>query len=285
MGATSDLVTDLDRAHLAARAAAAASGVEVREVADLDGLDAVHRLFDGIWRPDPTNPPVTAKLLRALSKVGNLVSGAFDGPVLVGACVGFFGAPAARLLHSHVAGVSPKAAGRHVGYALKLHQRAWALERGVTSVEWTFDPLVARNAHFNTTKLGARPVEYLANFYGGMDDDINGDDDSDRLLVAWDLAGAAGTPGDARAELARGAVVALDRSPHGTPVAGSADGRTLLVAVPSDVEALRSTDPGLAKEWRAAVRDALGGALAGGWRITGFDRAGWYVLTHEEGSR
>ena len=42
MGATTDLVTDLERAHLTARAAATASGVEVREVSDLDGLEAVH---------------------------------------------------------------------------------------------------------------------------------------------------------------------------------------------------------------------------------------------------
>ncbi|PRY38732.1 GNAT family N-acetyltransferase [Umezawaea tangerina] len=285
-------VNDQERAEAAARAAATAAGVEVRDVTDLDDLDAVYRLYDGIWRPDPTNPPVTTKLLRALSKVGNPVTGAFDGPVLVGACVGFFGAPGDRVLHSHVAGVSSAALGRHVGFALKLHQRAWAMARGVRMVEWTYDPLVARNAHFNITKLGAVPVEYLANFYGGMDDGINGGDDSDRLLVHWDLAaepvgraGAGPRPAaDAEAERARGAVVALGRSPLGLPIPGTTDGTTLLVAVPRDVEALRSTDPGLAKEWRGAVRAVLGPALAGGARITGFDRTGWYVLTNGKGN-
>ncbi|MET1075097.1 MAG: GNAT family N-acetyltransferase [Umezawaea sp.] len=289
--ATMTGVDDHERAGAAARTAALAAGVEVRDLTGLDDLEAVYRLYDGIWRPDPTNPPVTTKLLRALSKVGNPVTGAFDGPDLVGACVGFFGAPADRVLHSHVAGVSSAALGRHVGFALKLHQRAWALERGIALVEWTYDPLVARNAHFNITKLGAVPVEYLANFYGGMEDGINGGDDSDRLLVHWDLgsdaverACAGPRPAaDVEAELARGAVVALGRSAHGGPVPGPADGRTLLVAVPGDVEALRSTDPGLAKEWRGAVRAALGGALADGARITGFDRTGWYVLTNGKG--
>ncbi|MEO6083266.1 MAG: GNAT family N-acetyltransferase [Umezawaea sp.] len=277
-----------DQEHAAAKA-----DVMVREVTELAELEAVHRLYDRIWRPDPENPPVTTKLLRALSKAGNYVSGAFDGPVLVGACVGFFGAPAANVLHSHVTGVSSAALGRQVGFALKLHQRAWAMARRVATVEWTYDPLVARNAHFNITKLGARPVEYLANFYGGMDDDINGEDDSDRLLLRWDLASdavveaCAGTsrPGDADAERARGAVVALGRSAQGTPVTGSLEGETLLVAVPHDVEALRSTDPGLAKGWRVAVREVLDAALADGARITGFDRRGWYVMTNGKDTR
>ncbi len=290
---TMGTVNDQERAHVAAGTAAIAAGVEVRDVTGLDDLEAVYRLFGGIWRPAPDNPPVTTQMLRALSKAGNYVSGAFDGPVLVGACVGFFGAPAGHVLHSHVAGVASTALGRHVGFALKLHQRAWSVARGIGAVEWTFDPLVARNAHFNITKLGALPAEYLANFYGGMADSINGGDDSDRLLVRWELgsdavtAACAGTPaaGDAEAERARGAVVALGRSEHGTPVRGSLDGETLLVAVPRDVEALRAADPGGAKEWRVAVRKVLADALAGGARITGFDRAGWYVVTNGKGSR
>jgi len=57
------------------------------------------------------------------------------------------------------------------------------------------------------------------------------------------------------------------------------------VAVPRDVEALRAADPGGAKEWRGAVREVLGAALAGGARITGFDRAGWYVVANSKESR
>ncbi len=58
---------------------------------------------------------------------------------------------------------------------MKLHQRAWAIARGIPVIEWTFDPLVARNAYFNIRKLGAMPVEYLPNFYGIMGDGINGE--------------------------------------------------------------------------------------------------------------
>ncbi|MCT2583466.1 GNAT family N-acetyltransferase [Actinophytocola gossypii] len=272
-----DAVTDTTDAG--ATAAAAAAGVRVRELTDLADLTAVCRLFRDIWRTDPKNPLVTTELLRALTKAGNYLAGAFDGDRLVGACVGFFGAPAEGVMHSHIAGVAPAAAGRSVGFALKSHQRAWALRRGVGAIAWTFDPLVARNAYFNVVKLGATAVEYLPNFYGGMADGVNGGDDTDRLLVHWDLAGEP----SGRA-LIRPAAVALGRAPDGGPAPGEANGSTVAVAVPPDIEALRAADPGLAKAWRVALREVLGGLLADGARIAGFDRAGWYVLTREETS-
>jgi predicted GNAT superfamily acetyltransferase len=55
------------------------------------------------------------------------------------------------------------------------------------------------------------------------------------------------------------------------------------VAIPADVERLRAGDPGAAAAWRTAVRDTLGELMAAGGRVTGFDRAGWYVI--EGGSR
>jgi predicted GNAT superfamily acetyltransferase len=273
-------------AAVAAAAAARAAGVSIREIADIGGFEAVCRLFDEIWRPDPQNPPVTAELLRALTKADNYLAGAFDGDELVGACVGFFGPPADSTMHSHIAGVAASVMRRHVGFALKTHQRAWAMRRGVATISWTYDPLVSRNAYFNLVKLGATPAEYLTNFYGGMNDGINGSDDSDRLLVSWELASpavaaaCAGTtsPRDVAAELAGGAVIGLGRSTEGHPVPGTLAGDTVLVAVPTDIETLRPADPGRAKEWRAAVREALTALMAGGWRVVGFDRAGWYVL-------
>lgn len=285
----------VDLAVEAADAAALGAGVAVREVADLDDLEDVVRLYAAIWGRD-ANPPVSIELLRAFTKAGNYVGGAFDGDRLVGACVGFFGAPAEDSLHSHIAGVSSSALGRSVGFALKLHQRSWALLRGVSEIAWTFDPLVSRNAHFNLVKLAAQPVEYLPNFYGPMVDTINGVDDSDRLLVRWRLrdpavvAACAGDslPAVSADELASGAVVALGVSDAGAPVPGRVDGQTSLVAVPVDIEAMRLRDPVAAQQWRMAVRAALSALVADGARVTGFDRAssaraGWYVVRRPDG--
>lgn len=289
--ATAPSSISVDAAVAAADAAARAAGVRVRELTTQDELGSVYRMYNEIWRPDPTNPPVTSELLRALSKAGNYISGAFDGDRLVGACVAFFGAPASGALHSHIAGVSGAARGRSVGFALKVHQRAWSMLHGVSIVSWTFDPLVRRNAYFNLVKLGASADEYLTNFYGFMHDEINGEDDSDRMLVNWHLASPAvvaactGTPSpaDAVAERAAGAGIALDLGADGGPTLGTDDGDTLLVAVPADVEAMRVSDPGRAKDWRGAVRETLGSLLTGGARVTGFDRAGWYVVRRGDG--
>jgi predicted GNAT superfamily acetyltransferase len=269
----------------AAEAVAGAAGLRVRSLVALPELEAVQRLYERIWRPAGTSAPVTTELLRALSKAGSYVGGAFDGPELVGACIGFFGTPSSVSLHSHIAGVAPRAQGRNVGFALKVHQRAWALLQGIREIAWTFDPLIARNAYFNVAKLAADPVEYLPNFYGRMNDGINGTDETDRLLVSWRLdAVAVAEAGRGRHRLVppavlRGAPAALAVSASGAPVPASHPrARTVLVAVPADIEALRLTDPALATAWRAALRDVLGGLLADGARVRGFDRAGAYVV-------
>jgi predicted GNAT superfamily acetyltransferase len=267
----------------AAGSAARAARVLVRPVSTLAELTTLDRMLAGIWQQDGSGVLLTTELLRALAKSGNYVAGAFDGGTLVGAAVAFFAAPGERELHSHIAGVAAGAAGRSVGFALKQHQRAWALQRGITTVSWTYDPLVARNAYFNLTKLGALPTEYLPNFYGAMHDRINGDDDSDRLLVRWDLAAPAVVAASAgrprRCVRPPTATLALRRSPAGGPVPGQFRGQTVAVAIPEDIETLRRTAPGAAKEWRVAVRDTLSALLAGGLQFAGFDRDGWYVLT------
>lgn len=278
-------------AKVAADTAAEAARVSIRELTDLADLEAACRLFDEIWRPNPANPPLTLELMRALTKAGNYAAGAYDGARLVGACVGFFGPPAEEALHSHIAGVSADMAGRSVGFALKLHQRAWALRRDVADIAWTYDPLVRRNAYFNLVKLGARPAEYLPNFYGGMNDGINGGAESDRLLVHWDLRSplvaqaCAGRPrpASARAELARGAAAVLTSGPDGWPardaaVDAAAGAPVLLVAVPPDIEGLRSSEPDCAAAWRTAVREVLAPLMEAGATVTGFDKAGWYVV-------
>lgn len=290
-----DLESDGDSAEVAAacvaaESAARASAVTVRQLDVLDELALVRPLIDRIWRNDATNPVVTTDLLRAMTKAGSYVCGAFDDDTLVGVCLGFFAEPGRRSLHSHIAGVTPAVAGRSVGFALKLHQRAWAIQRGAGEISWTYDPLVRRNAYFNIAKLGAEPAEYLTNFYGPLHDEINGTEDTDRILVSWRLdapevvAACAGQrqPGSAARARELGASVALDISSVGVPVAGSDTAPTVLVAVPPDIERLRRQDPRTATTWRAALREVLGGVLADGARVRGFDPAGWYIVDRKD---
>ncbi|OZB88880.1 MAG: GNAT family N-acetyltransferase [Microbacterium sp. 14-71-5] len=283
-------------ADRAAAAAEAASRVGIRLLDDVRELAAVRALYEGIWDTGATNPPVTADMLRALVQAGNYVAGAFDdateGQELVGACFGFFGPPAARTLHSHIAGTIPRARGRHLGFALKLHQRAWALHRDVDTITWTYDPLIRRNAHFNLGKLAASVGTYLPRLYGSLDDSINRGDETDRILVRWELrspqviAAAAHRPlvVDAAAALAAGAVVGLQPDGHDAPRCGALDAGTVLVGVPADIEGMRETDPRRAADWRVALREVMGALLADGATVRGFDRAGWYIIDRQERS-
>jgi predicted GNAT superfamily acetyltransferase len=266
-------VSIVDRALRDAGAAAAKAGVDIRSLQHADELLQVTRLFGEIWQVGGREL-IERDLLVAMAHAGNYIVGAYDKDRMVGACVGFFGEPIGRSLHSHIAGVDAGLTGRGVGTAMKQHQRAWCLQRGITQITWTFDPLVARNAAFNLLRLGARVEEYLVEFYGPMNDGRNLSQPSDRLWVVWDLD--AGARSSAIAEPSEKASVALSESAEGYPVwsgVGVASGQAT-IRVPSDIEALRTSDPDLAARWRYAVRDAMTGLLDGGWVVAGFDRSG-----------
>jgi predicted GNAT superfamily acetyltransferase len=258
----------------------------VRTLERIADIAAAEALFAATW---PGQPPATAALMRALEHAGGYVAGAYLGDTLVGAAAAFLASHPTPGLHSHVAAVTPAARGRGVGYALKVHQRAWAAERGLQTVTWTFDPLVRRNAWFNIGKLGAGIGEYLVDFYGRMDDGINDGDDSDRLLAVWPVANHDRTGVHDRTGLHDQAEVAVAlEEVDGRPVARDAGGAgserdgggegLVSVATPPDVETLRRTDPALAHAWRIAVREALEPRLRTG-RVVGFTRGGSYLVT------
>lgn len=261
--------------------------VEIRELVDLDDVRNVSNLFAVVWGR-AAEPPLDADFLKALAHSGNYVSGAFLDDRLVGGLVGWLGGdPRHELhMHSHILGVLPDIEARGVGFELKQHQRRWCLERGVRMMEWTTDPLVRRNAYFNLTKLGAEAPRYLVNFYGEMKDGLNAGEESDRLLIRWSLdseratSAAAGRSLELDAEKirewGRHSIVAV--GPSGEPLVTGSSARVLVCQVPEDIVAVRHSDPRLARAWREAVRDALGGALSSGYAIAGATRSGWYVL-------
>jgi predicted GNAT superfamily acetyltransferase len=257
--------------------AAARAGVRVELLGSPATAADVADLLVEIWETSHRHAPMSPDLLCALSFTGQYVALARgeDGTVLA-ASVGFFGADDHGVhLHSHITGVRPEAQGRRIGYALKLHQRAWAAAHGLATITWTFDPLVRRNAYFNLTKLGAVPSRYLVNAYGDMADGLNAGEPSDRFLVEWPVAAAA-----PHRSLDTGAAdVVLACAADGEPVAtapGDAPVRTAWI--PEDIVALRRRDAPLARTWRLALREAISAAGADGFIATAMTRDGWYVL-------
>jgi predicted GNAT superfamily acetyltransferase len=217
--------------------------------------------FASVWGGE--QEVVLVDIAIASGHAGGYFSGAFDAAgSLVGASYGFVAKHGSKsTLHSHVT-ASIKAG---AGFELKQHQRKWAREQGFEAITWTFDPLVRRNCAFNFEKLGATAQEYLINFYGVMNDALNADDESDRLLAVWPVQA---DKVDYTTNMASEIAVAI--APNGSPVVSAnysdlvATRSPLAVYLPEDIELLRQTDPTLAKTWRLAVRQALDASFATG---------------------
>jgi predicted GNAT superfamily acetyltransferase len=281
--------TTQDAAATAARAAERA-GVQVLPIHDPGAMRDVSRLLDDVWGRAPSAGTILApEALAAIVHAGGQVSGAMRGDRLVGATAAFLGRhdEGEVFLHSHVTGVAAAEEGRGVGRALKWHQRAWALERGIGRVRWTFDPLIRRNAVLNLVVLGAQALTFQEDVYGRLHDARNAGAPTDRLVIDWVLTsprvraaadGRAASP-DVEALRRAGAEELLRVGTDGRPQRSPASGPRQLVQVPTDIEALRGDDPALAAAWAAQVRATLGVRLQAGFRVSGCTRDGWYVLT------
>lgn len=237
---------------------------------DAARLHAVADLLGEVFRAPPGLEPVPSDMLRSVAHSGGAVHVAYEADKPIGASVAIFGPPRSRAVYSIVA--AARESDRGVGLTLKQAQRAWALAHDATTMRWTFDPLVARNARFNLVKLGARAVEYGVDFYGPMSDGINSGGPTDRLTAEWDLVSPLTTdpPGpwvEPTALLAPdgGALSAIDET-------------GMWCRVPSDIVSLRQTDPDQAADWRTAVREVMVSAFAQGYVAVGMSRDGWYRL-------
>lgn len=254
-------------------AAQVRAGVRIATLDSLTELDDARRIFDTVWPSLVGASQVQANLLKALVHSGGYCAAAYVDDEPVGAALGFVGRHLGadggwhEHLHSHMAAVLEPYRDRHIGAALKIHQRWWALEQRIPTITWTFDPLVRRNARLNLIKLGTEVRDYEVNFYGEMDDAINAGDPSDRLFAWWEVASPRAVQA-AAGELQ--AIDVIERSARGDVIKE--------IAVPDDIVALRASDPVAAQEWRARVRAEFHDAFAAGFIVTGVSTAGNYVL-------
>jgi predicted GNAT superfamily acetyltransferase len=157
---------------------------------------------------------------------------------------------------------------RGVGYALKLAQRAQALDQGICVARWTFDPLVARNAYFNLHKLGAVVDRFERSFYGEMSDAVNRGDRSDRFVVRWDLEAP---PGPWIVPFTDDPWV-IRRAAGERPDRGEGSGDVAILEIPSEHAAMRASDRALAREWRDVVAEVAEACLERGLVGAGFLR-------------
>lgn len=277
-----------------------------------DELNEIEDIQRQVWGPDDIVP---SPHLRAVEHSGGQLAAAFLGDHMIGFSYGFLAAAHGRGmsgagLHSHMVAVRSEGRGLGVGQALKWQQRAWALDKGLKWISWTFDPLQARNARLNLEYLGVIAFDYLADFYGPMGGPLGGGQSSDRLLAVWQLENSRVTrrvpENGAQAPVLRrrsgdlsGRTGAQDQE---TPETGGDDGQfwavrpnkgssdaepliatepdlaeTVRVAVPSDVTRLMAENPDLVRRWRGAVGVTLARLLQHDYTVVGFNE-GAYLL-------
>jgi len=206
-------------------------GIAVRKCTTLAEFEACVALQREVWgEEDLEIEPVTGFIVA--SETGGQVLGAYDGNKLVGYTLGLVGyRDGVIFMHSHHTGVHRDYRDHGVGRTLKLFQRDEALSRDIRFIQWTFDPLELRNAHFNLNRLGAIARHYKPNLYGITSSPLHRGLATDRLLVEWHL--------DSRRVIAAIGNIATQPS----------DAIGAAVELPAQLEQWKQTDmPALAKE-------------------------------------
>ena len=240
----------------------------------------LQELIWGVGYSDKIPPAI----LLVMQKLGGVTAGAFaDDGQMLGFVAGLTGPKDGALVHwSDMLAVHPSARGYKIGEKLKQYQRAHCAELGIATIFWTFDPLLARNAHLNLNRLGGRAAEYVEAMYGeSTNSSFQGDMPTDRFVISWAVNPA---------ELA----APLTAIPDGTPlvVGANAEELTLVDApmvamrVPRDISELVRTDLTLARKWRFASRRAITHYFQRDYRVVGFvaDADGGRYLFAKAGS-
>jgi predicted GNAT superfamily acetyltransferase len=219
-----------------------------------------------IWK-DPDEDLIPPTLFVVANKIGGQVLLARDGARAVGFALAF---PAfrgeSRYLHSHIVGVIPEYQNRGVGRQIKMKQRELALEAQISSLEWTFDPLAARNAYFNIVRLGAVIRRFHANLYGVTASPLHGGLPTDRVVAEWRLSSA-------RVENALG----------GTAPTVASD--AVRIVVPAEIDDWKTAAPDLAAEVQSRLKLEFEERFSQGLTVTGFrmEGGGGVYLLEESG--
>ena len=250
--------------------------VTVRPLATLDEYRAAVDLQFEAWGAGLADP-TSATILKIGQKVGGVSAGAFasDGRLL-GFVFGLTGVKDGQLVHwSHMLAVRDEARNLGIGRRLKEYQHATVAALGVRVIYWTYDPLVARNAHLNFNVFGVRVEEYVRDMYGDMGSDLNRGIGTDRFVVAWpvdaaELAERRAANAAARADAAFADAPVVNPAPDGEALRMAAGASRLRVRIPGDIGAVQAADLSEAARWRAVTREAIERLLASGYHVAGF---------------
>ncbi|MCY4070187.1 MAG: GNAT family N-acetyltransferase [Chloroflexi bacterium] len=286
------------------------SNIAIKRLLTAQEFNQAVELQKVYWGTDASNL-VPRHMLHSLCHHGGHLLGAYDGSRLVGFVMGFLGtaldaeAPDADhtasnlLIMSKRMLVLPGYRGRNIGLKLKMAQRDIALKQGIDLVTWTFDPLLAANAHLNLRKLGAISRQFAVNYFDYSEAESLS---ADRLIVQWRVKGERARACASGSTSRRTLKQCLDESipivnvieesgPAMAPRALSqlSDRDSLLVEIPSDVRHLDKHMPEVARRWRSHIRELMGRLIESGYVVYDFvsavqeqRRRTYYFLSRRE---
>lgn len=237
------------------------ASILIRECTTIEEFDECIRLQrEAFGLPDIEISP--RRHLIVSRRAGGWTLGAFAGKQMLGFVLHLVAVRNQTEIsgYSHMMAVAKSAQNMGIGARLKWAQRARSLSEARNFIKWTWDPMQARNAHFNLNRLGVTVNAYGANFYGTdyltfPHEQADGHGlDSDRLFAEWDLLAPR--------------VVALaagrDAGLHAAPAAE--------IVIPTDWHALVLNDPRSARQEQLRVRAEFEQAFAAGLVCAGFAR-------------
>ena len=269
---------------------------EIRPVRTIGEAQRCVALQKEIWGPSFTEivPPA---ILWAAQKLGGVTAAAYDvDGNLAGFVFGITGFEDGRLVHwSDMLAVRPDVRNRGLGARLKRYQRDALLPLGVRTVYWTFDPLESKNAYLNFGRLGVIAREYHRDFYGRTGSPLHQGIGTDRLIAVWEIASERvrrrleGEPPPSADDVADAPLVNETRpSPCGIESLEpdlDLDAPRVRIAVPADIQGLKTRAPELAADWREKTRAAFEAYFARGYVAVEVVREGersCYLLEREE---
>ena len=231
-----------------------ASGVKVRVLGTHEEFRATLAVQSGVWKFSEVDQ-VPPRILSVSKYIGGLILGAFDGDRMIGFSFALPGAKrnGSGYWHSHMTGVLNDHQGLGIGRLIKIKQREEALAAGIDRIEWFFDPLEIRNAHFNIDKLGVIVERFLPNQYGITSSPLHGGMPTDRLVADWQISSSRVT-----------AII------EGRPKPDLRVEQT--IEVPAEIAALRTGDPDKAEAIQTRVREQFQRYFADGLTVIGYRR-------------
>ena len=211
------------------------------EISQFEKCVELQRLTWGVDDVDLLPP----RMYLIQSKVGGLVLGAFEGERLIGYLNAMPGIRNGMpYWHSQMLAIAPEYQNHGIGFRLKVVQRDCAKERGISLIQWTYDPLESRNAYFNLEKLGVIVRSYFVNLYGPPRGTLHRGLDTDRVIAEW----------------------WIDQS----RIAPKENIRRLFI--PADIQSLKKQSPKSAQDIQVRVREQFLQNLKEDYFAAGFER-------------